>query len=261
MRQRPRADGRALWVNGMTLSLCYDATVFQFTSTVERNARLTYVRNRGELAEGWYDPSTLQKAIDAESNPEPAREKEPTPRNEDDSDDDDELGPAPPGQQHKSRQQRLGPSIPNLQDLELKRELDAEDSNARREDLRYERKIDRKEQKDRLDELVPRAEAGTRERKLEKKAEVNAKMKSFREKSPGAAVEVPESELMGGGDGLAEFKKQKEEFERKKNDREIRREELLRARAEEREERLREYREKEDKTMAMLQEIAKQRFG
>jgi hypothetical protein len=35
----------------------------------------------------------------------------------------------------------------------------------------------------------------------------------------------------------------------------------LRARAAEREERLLEYKEKEDKTMAMLKELAKQRFG
>lgn len=96
-----------------------------------------------------------------------------------------------------------------MQDLELKRENETEEAyarrNAQREDLNYARKLDRKGQKEALDELVPRAEAGTRERQLEKKREVNEKMKSFRERSPGAA-EVPESELMGGGDSLGEFK-------------------------------------------------------
>lgn len=139
-------------------------------------------------------------------------------------------------------------------------ETEAEDGLERRDDIRFARKIDRKEQKAALDELVPRAEAGTRERQLEKKKEVNEKMKSFREKSPGAA-EVPDTELMGGGDGIGEYKKQKQDFERKKNERELRKEEILRARMAEREERLQEYRAKEDGTMSMLKALAKQRFG
>jgi len=139
-------------------------------------------------------------------------------------------------------------------------EMEAEDGLARRDDIRYSRKLDRKAQKAALDELVPRAEAGTRERQLEKKKEVNEKMKSFREKSPGAA-EVPDSELMGGGDGVGDFKKIKQEFERKKNERELRKEEILRARQAEREERLSEYRAKESSTMDMLKALAKQNFG
>lgn len=139
-------------------------------------------------------------------------------------------------------------------------EMDAEDGLARRDDIRFARKIDRKEQKAALDELVPRAEAGTRERQLEKKKEVNEKMKSFREKSPGAA-EVPDTELMGGGDGIESFKQEKEKFERKKNERELRKEEMLRARMAERDERLQEYRAKEEGTMAMLKALAKQNFG
>lgn len=139
-------------------------------------------------------------------------------------------------------------------------EMEQEDGMARRDDIRYARKVDRKEQKAELDELVPRAEAGTRERQLEKKKELNEKMKSFREKSPGAA-EVPDTELMGGGDGLEGYKKEKEQFERKKNERELRKEEILRARMAERDERMQEYRAKEEGTMAMLKALAKQRFG
>jgi hypothetical protein len=138
--------------------------------------------------------------------------------------------------------------------------MEEEDRLARRGDIRYDRKLDRKAQEAALDELAPKAEAGTRERQLEKKKEVNEKMKSFRERSPGAA-EVPDSELMGGGDGAGEYKKMKAEFERKKNERELRKEEILRARMAEREERLSEYRAKEENTMAMLKSLAKQRFG
>jgi hypothetical protein len=142
----------------------------------------------------------------------------------------------------------------------LPTEMEAEDGLAYRDDVRFARKLDRKSQKEALNELVPRAEAGTRERQLEKKKEVNEKMKSFREKSPGA-VEVPDAELMGGGDGIEGYKKQKQEFERKKNERELRKEEILRARMAEREEKLQEYRQKEEGTMVMLKQLAKQRFG
>ena len=138
--------------------------------------------------------------------------------------------------------------------------MEEEDALARIEDMRSRRKAERKLQKEALEELVPRAEAGTFERRLEKKATVNATMKSFRERSPGA-TEVPETELMGGGDGISDYKRQKQEYERKKNERELRKDEILRARAAEREERLLEYKEKEDKTMSMLKELARQRFG
>jgi hypothetical protein len=136
----------------------------------------------------------------------------------------------------------------------------AEDGYTARDDIRFARKLDRKAQKDALDELAPRAAAGTRERQLEKKKEVNEKMKSFREKSPGAA-EVPDEEMMGGGDSIGEFKRVKQEADRKKTEREIRREEIMRARNAERDERLGEYRAKEESTMEMLKALAKQRFG
>lgn len=132
--------------------------------------------------------------------------------------------------------------------------MDAEAGLARRDDIRYERKVDRQFQKAALDELVPRAEAGTRERQLEKKKDLNEKMKVFREKDTGVE-EVPETELMGGGDSMAELKGMKREFERKKNEREVRREEVLRARQAERDERLVEYRQKEVSDPSSLTEI------
>ncbi len=92
--------------------------------------------------------------------------------------------------------------------------------------MRFARKMDRKQQKEQLDELVPRAEAGTRERQLEKKKEVNEKMRSFRDKSQGAAEEVGDHDLMGE-DGIEGYKTKKKDFERKKNERELRKEEML----------------------------------
>jgi hypothetical protein len=105
--------------------------------------------------------------------------------------------------------------------------METEDKLASLEDLRFSRKMDRKLQKEQLDELVPRADAGTRERQLEKKREVNDKMRAFREKSP--VEEVGEADLMGD-DGLEGFKKKRKEMERKKNERELRKEEMLRVR-------------------------------
>lgn len=230
------------------------------------------------MSEGWYDPSTLQRTVAAfqeesasrdniprevsrqAESPKSARRDQVSEGEQESESDDDDMGPTLPGQDKASRRNRPGPSIPNMQDLELKREMAQEDRLALREDIQHERKLDRKAQKERLDDLVPRAEAGTRERQLEKKAEVNAKMKSFRERSPGVA-EIPDTELMGAEDGVSDLKRTKQEFERKKNEREIRREEVLRAKAEEREERLAIYRQKEEGTMDMLKQLAKQRFG
>lgn len=65
----------------------------------------------------------------------------------------------------------------------------------------------------------------------------------------------------GGGDSLEAMKQEREKETRKKNDREVRREEILRARIAEREERMEAYRRKEDETMSVLKALAKQRFG
>ena len=185
-----------------------------------------------------------------------------------DNDSDDFGPPLPTDLIHASGTdgKRAGPAIPRMDDLQLQRELlDESLSKERRqelEELRAARKADRKLQSARLDELVPRAEAGTRERQLEKKREAAASNKAFASsKEPGGDVDLPDAEVMGGGDSLEELKRMKQANERKKTEREIRREEVLRAKQVEREERVRGMKEKEAKTMAMLQEIAKARFG
>ncbi|KAK4994140.1 hypothetical protein LTR66_005767 [Elasticomyces elasticus] len=228
--------------------------------------------NRGELAEGWYDPATKQRAEESastwrsEARSPTHQQKDPldhgeqtlrSPLDTGNSGDEDDYGPTLPAQAIAHR--RPGPSIPSLEDLEYKKELSLEDEHARRADIRYARKVDRQVQKERLEEIAPRAQPGTRERQLEKKREVAAANRSFREaRSPGAA-EVGESELLG--DDTGGFKAQKLVMERKKNERELRKEEVLRARMAERGERITEHRAKEEKTMEVLKALAKQRFG
>ncbi len=231
--------------------------------------------NRGELAEGWYDPDMFQRIVAAHpaddtervSRPEPERQDErPLPVEERRQGDayandgsDSDYGPTLPSSSRGGP--RMGVAIPSKDDLALRDELRAEDRDAARDDLRAERRADRKVQKERLDELVPRAEAGTRERKLEKKREVNDKMRQFREGSPGAMAAAHDSELMGGGDSVAELKQRKAEDRRRKTEREIRREELQRAKQEEIDEKRRKWQEREQGTMSMLHELARQRFG
>ena len=174
---------------------------------------------------------------------------------------DDDFGPAPPTSLSGPR---AGPTIPRVDDLAYRNELRDEDRARDRanyvDDIRYERKQDRKTQKERLDELAPRADPGSRERQLEKKREVTSTLQSFRDAKDGGDLEVAEADLMGD-DGIDVYKRKKMEDERKKSDREIRREEIMRARAAEREERLGERRRKEEETMSELRALAKARFG
>ena len=114
------------------------------------------------------------------------------------------------------------------------------------------------------DEVAPRAEPGTHERRMEKRRETAAANRAFAESRRGGSPTdgAPDDELMGSGENdLAAIKKARESEQRKKNEREIRREEILRARAAEREERLQQYRQKEEETIGWLKTLAKQRFG
>ncbi len=244
--------------------------------------------NRGELAAGWYEAEIFERAVqewgataslrrrgDGERSDVPPEQEEGRDSDgkgnsvegergvveeEEEDDDDDDYGPSLPGQQPLERSRRKGPGIPTMQDLVLRRELHAEERQQQVSDLRAARKADRKLQKEQLEELVPRAEPGTRERKLEKRQAVNEKMRSFRDKSPGGD-EVAETDLVGGGDELAEYKRALETEKQKVSERQLRREEFARARAAERDERIRAYREREEGTIEKLKELARLRFG
>ena len=155
--------------------------------------------------------------------------------------------------------------MPSTQDLQSRNEdvrMAADTAREQRvQDIRHELKAERTVQKERLEEVAPRAEAGTRERQLEKKKEVAASNRAFAmSKDDGGDVEVRESDLMGE-DGLSELKRMKKEQDRRKTDREIKRDEIMRARAAEREERSQRLMAKEDKTMTLLKELARARFG
>ena len=238
--------------------------------------------NAGELAMGWYDPETFGRvAQNADYNHMPAREqrenqspqrhqaektrdeKEESEGSDGTGEDGEDIGPALPPT-HRDGARHAAP-LPTMQDLHLRDELVAEETSissaAGVADIRHARRLDRKEQKDRLEELVPRADAGSHERRLEKKREVNDKMRSFREKSPAAAAEADEGELMGDESSLAEIKREKEARERKKSERELRREEFRRAKMAEREVRVREYREREQETVEMFRELVRRRGG
>ncbi|PLB53006.1 hypothetical protein P170DRAFT_454210 [Aspergillus steynii IBT 23096] len=257
--------------------------------------------NRGLLAEGWYDPSTLEKARrEAESHPpvpssrgqfrgspdyeDPRDETAGASSNanlrdpevqgdaaeDDDNDDDDDYGPGLPTRYGLSLtgHQNSGPSIPTMQDLDLRNESAVEDAIAARQDAQKYRRAELQSHKSEMrqmeDEVAPRAEPGTHERRMEKRMETAAANRAFAQNRRGGSPTdaAPEEELMGSGaDDLEAMKKAQEKDQRKKNEREIRREEILRARAAEREERLQQYRRKEDETIGWLKTLAKQRFG
>ncbi|KAI1369862.1 hypothetical protein F5Y08DRAFT_4104 [Xylaria arbuscula] len=255
--------------------------------------------NHGDLAEGWYRPETFEDVmLDAqgrsnlpESEGRQERERDSSARQEtdlrqqnrgqdgeednDDEEDDDDYGPILPTQDNidsRTRsdqslsQTKHGPGIPTLSDITLRREYEASDGDDARTLLRLERKADRTLQKERLDELAPRADAGTQARRLEKRREARDSNASFANaKSSNEMPDLADADLMGGdgdgGGGIEEYKRMKRETERRKSEREIRREEIWRAKQEEREERLKEYREREARTLDRLREVARARFG
>jgi hypothetical protein len=192
----------------------------------------------------------------------------------DEEDEDDDYGPDLPadlaaatkGSDRQLGQPTAGPSIPHPSDLIALREEAAESAaasrNASRDALREERKTERKLQTQRLDDLAPRAEAGTRERQLEKRKEAAASNRSFAQSAHEAGdADLLDDDVMGDADSLGQLKKMKRENERKKNERELRREEMARARRAEREEKLEVLRRKEEKTMEGLRALAQARFG
>ena len=186
---------------------------------------------------------------------------------------DDDYGPALPRHEREHHQDDpmplnepiLGPTAPKLADLQLRRELNDEETAYARRQASKARHLDRKAehtlQKERLDEIAPKAAAGTRERQLEKRREIASSNRTFAASKDAGDVEIPEADVMGGGDELAELKRLKGAESRKKNERETRREEVAMARKAVREERVKGMREREEKTMGMLREIARARYG
>jgi len=255
--------------------------------------------NRGELSESWYDPAVFEHAVksyegknsgvkeDQRRNDDNARSHiSPTnrmragsPAPSEASDTSSSYGPPPPPglnrqlseQQTKPSSFKLsskqpGPSIPTTADLLIR---DADEAAERSAALSASRQMWRLQTKEAVtrtldnDILLPnRAEPGSRERKLEKRRELNEKLREFRERSPGVG-EVDESVLMGGRemDAQEEWREMVRRREERRAEKERRREEVARAKRLEKEEKLREWREKERRVLNQLREIARERFG
>lgn len=118
MRGRSRAGGSLSWGNGTQIYSPSGHTGIRVTL-------LTSVRNRGEIAEGWYDPATKAKA-NTNLHSEPPRGKKraspdygadiKTQANKSDSEDD--FGPSPPPKTGGGK--RVGPVIPRVEDLDYR---------------------------------------------------------------------------------------------------------------------------------------------
>ncbi|PHH73348.1 hypothetical protein CDD82_5526 [Ophiocordyceps australis] len=69
------------------------------------------------------------------------------------------------------------------------------------------------------------------------------------------------ADVLGGGDSAAEYRQMRQCERRRRSERQVRREEFERARREELEMKRRVWREREEGTVSMLRELARQRFG
>jgi len=83
-------------------------------------------RNRGTLAEGYYDPATKHKADETDSyESRPVKSENTHAHNahqkdtEVEDEEEDEYGPSLPGQMVESR--RIGPAVPGLDDIQQRR--------------------------------------------------------------------------------------------------------------------------------------------
>jgi len=142
-----------------------------------------------------------------------------------------------------------GPTLPSSSDLVYAREL-ARD--AEQDERGHKRKRDKVEAKERLEEIVGPKEVG-REGALEKKRARREADRSFRERGDDG-LEADESTLLGSG-GSFRAQIARRDATRKKY--EAAKEEKTAAVRE----RVSVLKEKEDKTMAMFQALAKERFG
>jgi len=208
----------------------------------------TYNRNEGDLPSKYYDPELNQrhrKSHDHGTRDENSKRRgshHDAPKKE-------------TGVYSSSKEEVVGPTLPTPEDLQLQKEQlleDLEDSERlRKATLKSQRKLE----KERLEELVPRADAGTRERKLEKRAEIKAVHRSFRDKSP--EITVSDDVLMGGDEIKADLLRQK----RIEKEREARRDESYRLKEAERLQRTSELNRREQSTMDMLKKLAQERYG
>ncbi|KAH9004293.1 hypothetical protein EDB86DRAFT_2797636 [Lactarius hatsudake] len=146
-----------------------------------------------------------------------------------------------------------GPSLPPQADRVLAREAAEELGAAERN---YQRKRDKAEARDRVEDMVGPREVG-RERMLEKKRERREGDRAFREKGD-EGLEIDEGTLLGGGNSFkAEIARRDAARAKFQQKRESAREEKISASRE----RASAIREKDKATMDMFMQMAKERYG
>ncbi|KAH9047557.1 hypothetical protein EDB84DRAFT_1557500 [Lactarius hengduanensis] len=146
-----------------------------------------------------------------------------------------------------------GPSLPPQADRVLARETAEEQAAAERN---YQRKRDKAEARDRVEDMVGPREVG-RERMLEKKRERREGDRAFREKGD-EGLEIDEGTLLGGGNSFkAEIARRDAARTKFQQKRESAREEKISASRE----RASAIREKDKATMDMFMQMAKERYG
>ncbi|KAH8997548.1 hypothetical protein EDB92DRAFT_1793014 [Lactarius akahatsu] len=146
-----------------------------------------------------------------------------------------------------------GPSLPLQADRVLAREAAEEQAATERN---YQRKRDKAEARDRVEDMVGPREVG-RERMLEKKRERREGDRAFREKGD-EGLEIDEGTLLGGGNSFkAEIARRDAARAKFQQKRESAREEKISASRE----RASAIREKDKATMDMFMQMAKERYG
>ncbi|KIY70993.1 hypothetical protein CYLTODRAFT_435459 [Cylindrobasidium torrendii FP15055 ss-10] len=199
--------------------------------------------NRGKLSKKLYagvDSSAVPTSYKWSFSGETSNDKSSSSRSRRDSARDED----------RPRHSRVkGPTLPSASDLTLAREADAD---FRDEERKYQRKKDRKEAKERVEDMVGPKEVG-REGMMEKKRAIRESNKAFGERGDDG-LEADESTLMGGNDSfqaqLAKRDSAKKRFQQSMDEKDV----ALRERAIQ-------LRDRESATLSMFQQMAKERFG
>ncbi|KAF9443278.1 hypothetical protein P691DRAFT_843329 [Macrolepiota fuliginosa MF-IS2] len=148
-----------------------------------------------------------------------------------------------------SRARMMGPTLPSASDLTFAREYAAEQQEKER---LYQRKRDKAEARDRVEEMVGPKAVG-REAMLEKKQLRRENDRAFRERGD-EGLDLDESTTMGGGDSFQDRIAKRDAARRRYDQKTDEKTTAIRERANA-------MKEKEKATMDMFQQLAKQRFG
>ncbi|KAI0652621.1 hypothetical protein C8Q79DRAFT_938625 [Trametes meyenii] len=143
----------------------------------------------------------------------------------------------------------IGPSMPSTSDRILAQEAADEYRAAERD---HQRKRDRREAKERIEDLVGPKEVG-RAGQLEKKKVQREANRAYREKGD-EGLELDDATLMGGGDSFQAHLARREAAKRRFHDKRGERMDATRERAEA-------LRQKDKATMDMFMQMAKEKFG